>query len=299
MSSDVGDVAPAPRAFEHALQRLVKRKIASRVVLVALLGGASLAAWRYYSAEAARTSPAGARGPATAVAAAEVARGDFPVVVSGARHGDGHRDVGREAASLRALAEGAIYGGAGRSRPATFSPRSIRDPSSSRSRRRRASCRRMWRCCRTPSAISRVTKRSRNKMKDVVSGQQIDTQRALINQYKGTVAIDRALVDQARLESRLYAGSSRRSTAASACARSIRAIMCRPNDRQWHRRRDAAVADHGDLHPARRRLQTVLEEIPRRREARRSSPTITSGPMNSRAAVSMPSTIRSTRRPAR
>lgn len=37
------------------------------------------------------------------------------------------------------------------------------------------------------------------KMKDVISGQQIDTQRALINQYKGTVAIDRALVDQARL----------------------------------------------------------------------------------------------------
>jgi multidrug efflux system membrane fusion protein len=36
-------------------------------------------------------------------------------------------------------------------------------------------------------------------MKDVISGQQIDTQQALINQYRGTVAIDRALVDQARL----------------------------------------------------------------------------------------------------
>lgn len=37
------------------------------------------------------------------------------------------------------------------------------------------------------------------KMKDVISAQQVDGQRALINQYKGTVAIDRALVDQARL----------------------------------------------------------------------------------------------------
>lgn len=37
------------------------------------------------------------------------------------------------------------------------------------------------------------------KMKGVISEQQIDAQRSLINQYKGTAAIDRALVDQARL----------------------------------------------------------------------------------------------------
>lgn len=37
------------------------------------------------------------------------------------------------------------------------------------------------------------------KMKDVISQQQVDAQRALISQYKGTVAIDRALVEQARL----------------------------------------------------------------------------------------------------
>lgn len=37
------------------------------------------------------------------------------------------------------------------------------------------------------------------KMKDVISAQQVDAQRSLINQYKGTVAIDRAQVDQARL----------------------------------------------------------------------------------------------------
>ena len=37
------------------------------------------------------------------------------------------------------------------------------------------------------------------RVKDAVSGQQIDTQRALVEQYKGTTAIDRALVGQARL----------------------------------------------------------------------------------------------------
>jgi multidrug efflux system membrane fusion protein len=39
----------------------------------------------------------------------------------------------------------------------------------------------------------------RQRMADAVSGQQVDTQRALIDQYKGTVAIDTAQVDQARL----------------------------------------------------------------------------------------------------
>jgi multidrug efflux system membrane fusion protein len=37
------------------------------------------------------------------------------------------------------------------------------------------------------------------RMKDAISGQQIDTQRALVEQYKGTTAVDKALVGQARL----------------------------------------------------------------------------------------------------
>jgi multidrug efflux system membrane fusion protein len=39
----------------------------------------------------------------------------------------------------------------------------------------------------------------RAKMKDAVSEQQVDTQRALIAQYRGVVAVDQAQVDQARL----------------------------------------------------------------------------------------------------
>lgn len=39
----------------------------------------------------------------------------------------------------------------------------------------------------------------RLRVKDAVSGQQIDTQKSLISQYKATIAIDRAVVDQARL----------------------------------------------------------------------------------------------------
>jgi membrane fusion protein, multidrug efflux system len=39
----------------------------------------------------------------------------------------------------------------------------------------------------------------RSQMKDAISEQQIDTQRALIGQYRGVVAVDQAQVDQARL----------------------------------------------------------------------------------------------------
>lgn len=39
----------------------------------------------------------------------------------------------------------------------------------------------------------------RAQMKDAISEQQIDTQRALIEQYRGVVAVDRAQVEQARL----------------------------------------------------------------------------------------------------
>jgi multidrug efflux system membrane fusion protein len=39
----------------------------------------------------------------------------------------------------------------------------------------------------------------RQQMKDAVSEQQVDTQRALIEQYRGVAAVDRAQVDQARL----------------------------------------------------------------------------------------------------
>jgi multidrug efflux system membrane fusion protein len=39
----------------------------------------------------------------------------------------------------------------------------------------------------------------RKRIKDAIAEQQVDTQRALVNQYKGTVAVDQAQVDQARL----------------------------------------------------------------------------------------------------
>jgi multidrug efflux system membrane fusion protein len=199
MSSDVGDVAPAPHAFELAVRRMVQRKIASRVALVGLLVGAVFAAWRYYSTEAARTPPAGARGPATTVAAAEVTRGDFPVVVSA---------LGTVTATATAVVKPQVSGPLLKVRYtegqevaagdilAEIDPRPFELALAQAEGQ-----------LQKDEALLRNAERDltryeslRNKIKDGVSGQQIDTQRALIGQYRAAVDIDRALVGRARLD---------------------------------------------------------------------------------------------------
>jgi multidrug efflux system membrane fusion protein len=199
MSSDVGDVAPAPHAFELAVRRMVQRKIASRVALVGLLVGAVFAAWRYYSTEAARTPPAGARGPATTVAAAEVTRGDFPVVVSA---------LGTVTATATAVVKPQVSGPLLKVRYtegqevaagdilAEIDPRPFELALAQAEGQ-----------LQKDEALLRNAERDlaryeslRNKIKDGVSGQQLDTQKALIGQYRAAVDIDRALVGRARLD---------------------------------------------------------------------------------------------------
>ncbi|MBY6243089.1 MdtA/MuxA family multidrug efflux RND transporter periplasmic adaptor subunit [Methylosinus sp. Sm6] len=199
MSSDVGDVAQAPHAFELALRRMVKRKIASRVALVALLAGAIFTAWRYYSTDAVRTPPAGARGPATTVAAAEVMRGDFPVVVSA---------LGTVTATATAVVKPQVSGPLLKVRYtegqevaagdilAEIDPRPFELALAQAEGQ-----------LQKDEALLRNAERDlaryeslRNKIKDGVSGQQLDTQKALIGQYRAAVDIDRALVGRARLD---------------------------------------------------------------------------------------------------
>lgn len=199
MSSDVGDLAPAPRAFELALRRLAKRKILSRVVLVALLGGAALAAWRYYSTEAPRTSPAGARGPATAVAAAEVARGDFPVIVSA---------LGTVTATATSVVKPQVSGPLLKVRYtegqevaagdilAEIDPRPFELALAQTEGQLQKDEALLANAERDLARYETL----RKKIKDGVSGQQLDTQRALIGQYRAAVDIDRALVGRARLD---------------------------------------------------------------------------------------------------
>ena len=60
---------------------------------------------------------------------------------------------------------------------------------------------------------------------DSIAKQQLDTQEALVRQYEGTVKLDQAQVDNAKLQL-TYAASPRRSAGASACARSTPATSC-------------------------------------------------------------------------
>ncbi|OBS52854.1 multidrug transporter subunit MdtA [Methylosinus sp. 3S-1] len=178
---------------------MVKRKIASRIALVALLAGAVFAAWRYYSSEAARTPSAGARGPATTVATAEVVRGDFPVVVSA---------LGTVTATATAVVKPQVSGPLLKVRYtegqevaagdilAEIDPRPFELALAQAEGQ-----------LQKDEALLRNAERDltryeslRNKIKDGVSGQQLDTQKALIGQYRAAVDIDRALVGRARLD---------------------------------------------------------------------------------------------------
>ena len=60
--------------------------------------------------------------------------------------------------------------------------------------------------------------------------QQLDDQAAPVGQFEGAVKADQALIDNAKLQL-TYAGSPRRSAAASACAWSTSATSCTPPTR--------------------------------------------------------------------
>lgn len=76
MSSDITEPAPP---FTGAARRLLPRRHLAKWAAAALFCALALGAGRYRAAEPAPLPGAG-RGPATAVAAAEIVRGDFPVV---------------------------------------------------------------------------------------------------------------------------------------------------------------------------------------------------------------------------
>lgn len=199
MSSDVSDATPSTRAFELGRWRWTKRNAAARVMLVALLGGAALAAWRYYSAETARMPSAGARGPAMAVTAAEVARGDFPVVVSA---------LGTVTATATSVVKPQVSGPLLKVRYtegqevaagdilAEIDPRPFELALAQAEAQLRKDEALLGNAERDLARYESL----RNRIKDGVSGQQLDAQRALIGQYLATVEIDRALVGRARLD---------------------------------------------------------------------------------------------------
>jgi multidrug efflux system membrane fusion protein len=197
MSSDIASNAPltAPAAAPRP-----RRRLAWLTGMLAALGVLAAAGW-FLKANVfpeAAPAPRGARGPAVTIDSALVVKGGFPVTLSG---------LGTVASLATSVVKSQI---SGQLQQINFQEgQSIKagdllaqvDPRPYRLALAQAEGQ-----LRRDSATLANAERDlvryetlRQKMADAVSGQQVDTQRALIEQTRGTVAIDQALVDQARL----------------------------------------------------------------------------------------------------
>ncbi|WP_294536177.1 MdtA/MuxA family multidrug efflux RND transporter periplasmic adaptor subunit [uncultured Rhodoblastus sp.] len=198
MSSDV--VASDPSLTAPAAESRPKRWRRRLAILAASLAALAAAGWSVktsYFTEAAPPGPR-ARGPAVTVESALVAKGGFPVTLSG---------LGTVASLATSVVKSQI---SGQLQQINFQEGQLVkagdvlaqvDPRPYRLTLAQAEGQ-----LRRDSATLENAERDlvryetlRKKMADAVSGQQVDTQRALIEQTRGTVAIDQALVDQARL----------------------------------------------------------------------------------------------------
>lgn len=196
MNSDVA-LSPDPERNVSARPLSTRRWIIGAVALTFIGATLSYGYSAFIGAPAAPTKGLG-RAPLPRVAAAEIAKGDFPVVLSG---------LGTVTPSATAIVKTQIAGqlvevSFTEAQPvkvgdalAHVDPRPYQLALAQAEGQLQKDVALLQNAERDLMRYETLNK----KMKDVISGQQIDTQRALINQYKGTVAIDRALVDQARL----------------------------------------------------------------------------------------------------
>ena len=136
-----------------------------------------------------------------------------------ARHGDG-ADPDRGPARRRSPSTKAR-----RSRRAISWRRSTRAPTRPRSTRRKASCRRDQAALKRRASISRATRSSRRRTPSRSSRRT--TRNTSSHQDEGTVKLDQAQVDNAKLNLGLLPHRRAGRPAASACARSIPATTSR------------------------------------------------------------------------
>ncbi|WP_246722149.1 efflux RND transporter periplasmic adaptor subunit [Methylosinus sp. H3A] len=194
MSSDLTEAVPPSIG---AARRFLPRRNISRWIVVAIVGAVAIGLWRYRSGET-PALPATGRGPATAVAAAEILRGDFPVVFSG---------LGTVTASATSVVKPQVSGPLVEVKYkegqtvkagdilARIDPRPF-DLAVAQAEAQLQKDESLLQNAERDLARYELL---RIKVKDGVSGQQIDTQRALIGQYRAAVEMDRAQVGQAKL----------------------------------------------------------------------------------------------------
>jgi membrane fusion protein, multidrug efflux system len=197
--SNVKTLQPAHRVGGRSRWSSYRPPLA--LALIAILIGAGL--WRYYaSSEGAPAQTAGAppiaRGPATPVAFDEVHAGDFPVILTAlGTVTPSATSVVKSQISGQLLEVNFIEGQAVKAGDilAKVDPRPYEltlKQSEGQLRRDLATLHNAERDLERYRAL-------RHKVQDAVSAQQVDTQEALISQTKGTVEIDQAMVDTARL----------------------------------------------------------------------------------------------------
>ncbi|OAI23778.1 multidrug transporter subunit MdtA [Methylosinus sp. R-45379] len=194
MSSDLTEAAPP---FIGAARRFLPRRNLTRWIVVGLVGAVAIGAWRYRAAET-PAAPTPGRGPAIAVAVAEITRGDFPVVFSG---------LGTVTASATSVVKAQVSGPLVEVRYkegqivkagdilARIDPRPF-DLAVAQAQAQLQKDEALLQNAERDLARYELL---RTKVKDAVSGQQLDTQRALIGQYRAAVEMDRAQVGQAKL----------------------------------------------------------------------------------------------------
>lgn len=196
MNSDVA-LSPDPERKFSTRPLSIRRGIAGALAL-AIIGAALSYGYSAFIGAPPAPAKGASRAPPARVAAAEIAKGDFPVILSG---------LGTVTPSATAIVKTQIAGqlvevSFTEAQPvkagdalAHVDPRPYQLALAQAEGQLQKDVALLQNAERDLTRYETLNK----KMKDVISGQQIDTQRALINQYKGTVAIDRALVDQARL----------------------------------------------------------------------------------------------------
>jgi multidrug efflux system membrane fusion protein len=200
MSSDIASNAPLTAPAAAPRPRRWRRRLALLAGALAASGVLASAGWFIKANVFPEGAPAprGARGPTVTVESALVARGGFPLTLSG---------LGTVTSLATSVVKSQISGQLQQIHfhegqlvkagdvLAQVDPRPYRLALAQAEGQLRRDAATLANAERDLVRYETL----RQKMTDAVSGQQVDTQRALIEQTKGTVAVDQALVDQARL----------------------------------------------------------------------------------------------------
>jgi len=181
---------------------LIKRKLVRRLALAAiLLAAAGAALWwgseRFFG-QAAPQARQGSRSPPVAVGVADVVKGEFPVLLTG---------LGNVTPKETSVVKSQISGQLVEVNFVEGQPVKAGDVLAHVDPRpyRLALAQAEGQLLRDRSQLDNAERdlvryqTVEKTLKNAISGQQIDTQKALVAQNKGIVAIDQALVEQARL----------------------------------------------------------------------------------------------------